>query len=108
MAKIICDECKKTIDIGKACKERHYKDGIVEYLSEKVGEEHLTNIQFWSGDRKGRDRDDRPEYNVKMNIAFCFSNKFKILQAIYFDLPFSNVFKTTIFKHNCFTFFHIL
>ena len=44
MAKIICDECKKTIDIGKACKERHYKDGIVErYLKcDKCGKEYTA------------------------------------------------------------------
>lgn len=57
-----------------------YKDGIVEYLNEKVGEQRLTNIQLWSGERKGRDREDRPEYTVKMNIAFCFSNNHRLLE----------------------------
>ncbi len=57
-----------------------YKNGIVEYLEEKVGEERLTGIQSWSGDRRGRDREDRPEYNVKMNIAFCFSNNHRMIE----------------------------
>ena len=57
-----------------------YKDGIVEYLGEVVGDTAFTGIQFWSGDRRGRDRDDRPEYNVKINAAFCFSNKARLLE----------------------------
>ncbi len=57
-----------------------YKNGILEYLEEKVGEERLTGIQSWSGDRRGRDREDRPEYNVKMNIAFCFSNNHRMIE----------------------------
>ncbi len=57
-----------------------YKNGIEEYLQEVVGEQKLTNIVSWSGDRKGRDREDRPEYTVKMNMAFCFSNNHKLLE----------------------------
>ena len=57
-----------------------YKDGIVEYLEELVGEQKLSNIQFWSGERRGRDREDRPEYTVKMNMAFCFSNNHRLLE----------------------------
>ncbi len=57
-----------------------YKNGIEEYLQETVGEQKLTNIVSWSGDRRGRDREDRPEYTVKMNIAFCFSNNHKLLE----------------------------
>ncbi len=57
-----------------------YKEGIVEYLGEVVGETAFTGIQSWSGDRRGRDREDRPEYNVKINLAFCFSNKERLLE----------------------------
>ncbi len=57
-----------------------YKNGIVEYLEELVGEQRLSNIQFWSGERRGRDREDRPEYTVKMNMAFCFSNNHRLLE----------------------------
>ncbi len=57
-----------------------YKNGIVEYLEELVGEQKLSNIQFWSGDRRGRDREDRPEYTVKMNMAFCFSNNHRLIE----------------------------
>ena len=57
-----------------------YNDGIVEYLNEYVGEEKISNVQFWQGERRGRDRDDRPEYTVKINIAMCFSNQHRILE----------------------------
>ncbi len=60
--------------------EFQYKDGITEYLAETVGDTNLTSIQTWSGERKGRDREDRPEYNVKINLAFCFSNKARLLE----------------------------
>ena len=57
-----------------------YKEGIEEYLQEFTGEERLTSIQTWSGERRGRDRDDRPEYNVKINAALCFSNNHRMLE----------------------------
>ena len=57
-----------------------HKDGITEYLTYTVGDTALTPIRTWSGERKGRDREDRPEYNVKINLAFCFSNKTKLLE----------------------------
>ncbi len=52
-----------------------YKNGIVDYVNEIVGEEKLTTLQFWKGERKGRDREDKPEYKVQMNIALEFSNR---------------------------------
>lgn len=44
MAEIICNECMKTIDMDKACKERHYKDGVVEqYIKcDKCGAEYTA------------------------------------------------------------------
>ena len=57
-----------------------YKDGITEHLAETVGDSNLTAIKTWAGESKGRDREDRPEYNVKINLAFCFSNKARLLE----------------------------
>ncbi len=51
-----------------------YKDGISDYVNETVGEEKLTPVQVWHTERKGKDREDKPEYKVKMNVALCFSN----------------------------------
>lgn len=52
-----------------------YENGIVDYVNEKVGEERLTSVQFWTAERKGRDRDDKPEYKLKINAAVTFSNR---------------------------------
>ncbi|MEG2634123.1 MAG: ATP-binding protein, partial [Oscillospiraceae bacterium] len=57
-----------------------YRDGIVEYANEIVGEDALTPIQFIEGERVGRDREDLPDYKVKMSFAFCFSNKTQMLE----------------------------
>lgn len=57
-----------------------YQHGIQDYCSEIVGEEFLSPVQMWSGDRVGRDRADKPEYKVKLNVALAFTNKTKITE----------------------------
>lgn len=57
-----------------------YENGISDYLNEIAGENHLTSFQYWEGERKGRDREDKPEYKVKLSVAFTFSNKVKLLE----------------------------
>lgn len=52
-----------------------YKNGITDYVEETVLEEKLTPVQVWRTERKGRDRQDKPEYKVKINAALCFSNR---------------------------------
>ena len=55
--------------------EYRYEHGIADYLAEIAGPETLTPIQSWSAERVGRDRPDKPEYKVRLNVAFCFSNR---------------------------------
>ncbi len=57
-----------------------YQNGIADYVKELVGEERLTDVQVWSAERKGRDRADKPDYKVRLNVAFCFSNKVNLLE----------------------------
>lgn len=52
-----------------------YENGITDYVKEIAGDNAFSGIQFWQAERKGRDREDMPDYKVKMNIALCFSNK---------------------------------
>ncbi len=59
-----------------------FENGIVDYVTDTVGEDALTSVQTWSTERKGRDRDDKPEYKVKINAAISFSNK-KTLKEYY-------------------------
>ena len=51
-----------------------YENGIVDYVAELAGEPYLTAPVFWQSERRGRDRADKPEYKVKLSVAFCCSN----------------------------------
>ena len=57
-----------------------YDNGIVDYLNERSGEEALTPVQFSTAERRGKDREDKKEYKVKMNVAFCFSNRDQLIE----------------------------
>ena len=56
----------------------NYENGIEDHVKEIVGEDSLSSIQCWSTERKVRDREDKPEYKCKMNVAFSFSNKVNV------------------------------
>ncbi len=58
----------------------YYENGIADYVNEFSGEETITPVQLWSGERTGRDREDMPDYKVKMSFAVCFSNKVNKLE----------------------------
>ena len=55
--------------------EYRYEHGILDYVTELAGEAPLTAPQFWEAERRGRDREDKPEYKVKISASFCFSNQ---------------------------------
>ena len=57
-----------------------YENGIKDYVAELAGENPLTQPEFISAERKGRDREDKPEYKVKLSAAFCFSNRVTALE----------------------------
>ena len=57
-----------------------YENGILDYVTELAGENPLTQPVFWQTERRGRDREDKPEYKVKLSIAFCFSNQVSITE----------------------------
>lgn len=55
--------------------EYKYENGIVDYLNELTAADSgaFTMPQFWEADRKGRDREDKPEYKVRITAAVAFS-----------------------------------
>ena len=55
--------------------EYSYENGITDYVKEIAGDNAFSSVQFWQAERKGRDREDMPNYKVKMNVSLCFSNK---------------------------------
>ncbi len=63
-----------------------YPEGILDYVRQiahidgenqaveaegKVGT--LTVPEFWQGEKRGKDREDKSEYDVRIEVAFCFS-----------------------------------
>ena len=49
-------------------------------VKEISGEESMTDVKFIECERMGRDREDKPDYKVKLSVAFCFSNKINKLE----------------------------
>ena len=67
---------------GKAFSEESfsYVNGITDHVQEIAGDKALTSVQSWSGEKMARDRDDKPEYKTKINVAFAFSNQVSLTE----------------------------
>ena len=59
-----------------------YENGIKDYVEKFCGEDAFTSVQSWSTERKGRDREDKDDYKVKINVSLAFSKK-KQLKDFY-------------------------
>jgi len=57
-----------------------YENGIVDYVKELSGDKGFTSIQYFETSAKGRDREDKPEYKVKISVAFLFNNEVNALE----------------------------
>ncbi len=61
-----------------------YPNGISDYITESASkmseEELLTKPVLWRGEAVGRDRSDKPEYRVKMEVCCCFSNTLNFIE----------------------------
>ena len=57
-----------------------YENGIRDYVAELAGEDSLTLPEYIEGERKGKDREDMPEYKVRLSAAFCFSNRVSMIE----------------------------
>ena len=57
-----------------------YENGISDYVAEIAGEGALTSPVFWEAERRGKDREDKPEYKVKLSCCCCFSNRVKRIE----------------------------
>ena len=66
---------KNEIDGGKfETTEYVYENGIEGYVQELAGLKAITPAHFCQTERRGRDRDDKPEYKVRINAAFCVTS----------------------------------
>ncbi|MDR1558187.1 MAG: DNA topoisomerase [Clostridiales bacterium] len=57
-----------------------YENGIKDYITEIAGEKALTAPCYLTYETKGRDREDKPEYKLRFEITFCFSNDVNTLE----------------------------
>lgn len=60
-----------------------YVNGISDYVAEISEEKALTSVQYFSGERVGRDRADKEDYKVKLSVAFTFSNQVKLAEYFH-------------------------
>ncbi len=61
-------------------REFRYENGITDYVRELAGENPMTAPYYIESERRGRDREDKPEYKVRMSAAFCFSKETRRLE----------------------------
>ncbi len=71
---------KTEIDGKYNTEEFLYENGILDRVKEFAADTALTEPVFWQTETQGRDRADLPEYKVKMNLAFCISNRQSVLE----------------------------
>ncbi len=60
-----------------------YNEGILDYVKEKASDNSLTLPVYFECERKGRDREDKDDYKVKLSVAFCFSNQATLLEYFH-------------------------
>ncbi len=59
----------------------YYENGIVDYLTEKVGDSSLTAPVLWHmAEVCGRDRNDKEDYHLKADFTFCVSGTVRMLE----------------------------
>ena len=51
-----------------------FENGLMDYIATFTEGNALTAPVLWHLETRGRDRDDKPEYKLKADIAFCLSN----------------------------------
>ncbi len=65
---------------GFETSEYVYQNGIADYVAELSGNDAITSPVMWQAERRGRDREDKPEYKVKLSACFAFSNRVNIIE----------------------------
>ncbi len=73
---VLYNETDNGMDMYEFC----YSSGITDYLAECAGEKNLTAVQYCEAERSGRDREDKKDYKLKIQLAFCFSNETPMIE----------------------------
>ncbi len=64
-------------------KEYLYEGGISEYVTSMASGTEMFPTVSWHGEGVGRDREDRPDYKLKYDIAFAFSNTVNVIEYFH-------------------------
>ncbi|MDR0957717.1 MAG: DNA topoisomerase [Clostridiales bacterium] len=57
-----------------------YERGIRDYMDELTVRTRITEPVFWESSAVGRDREDKKDYKLKFEVAFCFDNESSVTQ----------------------------
>ena len=60
-----------------------YENGIKDYIAELNGDNGFTDVYYLETETSGRDREDKPEYKLKFQTAFCFNNNVNLIQYFH-------------------------
>lgn len=60
-----------------------YENGIKDYIKEISREKNITDIQYFETETRGKDREDKPEYKLKFEVAFCFNNEVSVIEYFH-------------------------
>jgi DNA gyrase subunit B len=65
----------------------YYENGVSDYIRELAGDKAFTDPCFLRHETRGRDREDKPEYKLRFEFAFCFSNDVKQIEYYHNSSP---------------------
>ncbi|MCH4891283.1 DNA topoisomerase [Acidaminobacter sp. JC074] len=57
-----------------------YENGIVDYIKEVNEDKNFTEVMYYTEEGRGRDREDKPDYKVKAELAFSFNNEVNLTE----------------------------
>lgn len=60
--------------------EYFYEKGIIDYIKEVNDEKNFTDEMYYSDEGRGKDREDKAEYKVKVELVFAFNNEVNLLE----------------------------
>jgi DNA gyrase subunit B len=60
-----------------------YPNGIKDYIAEISQGTSFTDVYYMETETSGRDREDKPEYKLKFQAAFCFNNNINSIQYFH-------------------------
>lgn len=61
----------------------HYEKGIVDYVERTNQGQNITDSVYWEIETTGRDREDKPDYKSKYQIAFAFNNNRTLMESYH-------------------------